>query len=228
MESKYLIVGLNILGVSLLLGIYGYLVNDSRLIGVALSGVMAGTVISVLGWTHTEYAVNLYADYYRLVRNIVIPLMEDLGLTGVLPSVIFSKGKAYLFVSPGKPILDKISGSVIGIYEGIPYIAVPIPEDLPEVGRATRGYELESVLRDVLINTYGIGSNVEVTLGSDIKILIYNVPTHNIHLSKDPLNPVDLALLITTARSLHRSLVLKERVIRGDVYQAILKEVAET
>jgi hypothetical protein len=132
LNTRLLILGLNILVVSLLLVVYGVLVGDNGLVGVAVSLGIVGGVLVVYSTTPQDPSIIALTSYSEILVNATTSALEDLDLLepsicairrADLTLLVYSKTPCPVEVDPG-----------LGFTSGSPYLAIPVktPIELTE------------------------------------------------------------------------------------------------
>lgn len=224
MDARLLILGVNVLGLSAVLGIYGALSATAQLLGVAGSLAVVGATAVVAAFAHREPEARMLEDYTRLIAPLAVKVLEDLRLAGSLPMAIRSGGKLYLAVSsqaqPGK--LVSTGSTHIGLVDGAPAAVIEVPRRLLDEIRGLAGAgDAESRLRSVLVEAYAAASTVTLTLGEGAaRLRLDDVSPRLLEEHNHPLSPLDALATLLLAEALEKSVAMRSRAVAGNTYVA--------
>ena len=225
MDTRLLILGVNVLGLSAVLGIYGALTGSTQLLGVAGSLAVVGATAVVAAFAHREPEARMMEDYTRLIAPLAVKVLEDLRLSGSLPAALRgSDGKLYLAVA-GPATLEKLGeagGSFIGVVDGSPAVVLEVPQRILEELRATAGAgDAESRLRALLVEAYAAASDVTLTVEEGgVKLRLDDVSPRLLENYNHPLSPLDALTTLILADALEKSVAMRSRVVAGTTYMA--------
>jgi len=198
-----LILGVNILVVSVLLIVYGILISDSGLVGIALSTSIVGGVLVVYSTIPQDPSITALTGYSEILINAVTSTLEDLDLLesqicaikrGDNVLLVYSKTPCPLEVDPG-----------VGFTSGSPYLAIPLRtlSELVESSSETTSTLLERALTTLLIEEYSACRSVRVEEESGF---------YRVHISglvdvlkqylERPLDPYTLLALVAASSAL--------------------------
>lgn len=207
MDYRLLAVGSNLLVASILLSIYGYLVNDGGLLGIGFSTAVLSTVLIALAYEPNPQTRELLIDYTTKLSKALASLLEDLDLLPPRVRAVWVGEQLLLTISKG---MVEPAGPGIGVVGGTPYIALPLEDsefevpDLSTVAREQVELSIERLLREVIE-----ASDISVKIGEgSVRISIYGVSEALNQLSNYPINPLITVALNTVSRCLRRSLTL--------------------
>ncbi|MCX8198515.1 MAG: hypothetical protein N3E36_00560 [Sulfolobales archaeon] len=218
MNTRLLVLGLNIIAVSCMIMAYGFTINDTGLVGLSTSSGIMGGVLLVFSFTTAEGIVNAFNEYSVLMTNGLTTVMEDLDLLDAKPSITSRRGELYLLLSKASPDDDVDPG--IGTLHGLPYIAIPIGSVLQDAS-ALENFEssiVEPAISSILIDDMGLCSRVSVEVSNRfIKVTLTGVSKEVEKLLGYPINPLT-ALTMTALARLTKTdvrLVNMDRVVGG-------------
>ncbi|MEM4717499.1 MAG: hypothetical protein QXE81_01910 [Desulfurococcaceae archaeon] len=224
MNTRFLILGVNIVIVSMLIATYGLLTGDNGLVGIGASSGLVGGVFLVLALTPVETTLEALLDYTSTLVNGVTVILEDLDLLDHKLCVekmsnsllmVFTKNECPLNPNPG-----------IGMHMGFPYFAIPVNilDDVVKLEVTTEEL-LETSLEDVLVDRLGLSKALKVEFRGDIvAIHILGLSKTLSIYSKYPVDPLTIIASIAIARLLDTSrLRLLERDPSQDSFKIVLK-----
>ena len=224
MDSRYVIAGLNIVGISAIAGVYGLLANSPQLIGSSLTAGIVGAVLLVIGYSYTEGIGELLARYTSIMGGVLTPLLEDLRLSNVLPRTQVVNGSVYLLISGLDSTKIKKGQAGVLFSNGRPYIAVPVDRvSSSTAGERISAYYIEGELKESLVNFYGLCSDLEVRTGKEVEVRLYRVHPSLLKSPKMPINPVDVSVIVELTKLIGRGISFKERAFKEDIYVAKFK-----
>jgi hypothetical protein len=220
LDGRYVIAGINVVGVSALAGVYGLLANNLQLVGTSLSAGIVGAVLLVMGYSYTEGMGELLAKYSSIVGRVLTPILEDLRLSNTLPRTQVVNGSIYLLMTGSDSAKIKEGMAGVLFSNGRPYIAVPVDRVGVTVGGRINAYSLEVGLKGTLVDLYGLCRDLEVKTGGGVEVRLYRVHPSLLDLPKTPINPVDALVIVELTKLIGRGISFKERVFREDRYVA--------
>jgi len=198
-NTGLLILGLNIVVISILLSLYGLATGDSGLVGIAASLGLAGGVIVAYSRTPQDPTTASLLNYSKTLVNAVTSTIEDLDL--LEPSIcIVKKEAAFLLVYSKTPCPAQVDPG-IGFASGSPYLAIPIeiPSPVPTeaLGTSTAAGELvERVLRSLLVEELAVCRGVKVdVVGESYSIYITGLAESLRDFTRYPVDPYTLLVL---------------------------------
>lgn len=162
MNMRLLVLGLNILVVSILLVVYGILIGDNGLVGIALSTSIIGGVLVVYSTTPQDPSITALMSYSEILTNAIISTLEDLDLLESQICVI-KRGNHVLLVYSKNPCPIEVDPGV-GFTSGSPYLAIPLKTliEFSESSSETTSTLLERALTTLLIEEYSACRSVRV------------------------------------------------------------------
>jgi len=224
LDARLLILGVNVLGLSAVLGIYGALTGSTQLLGVAASLTVVGATAAVAAFAHREPEARMLEDYTRLIAPLAVKVLEDLRLTGSLPTAIRNGDSLYLAVANPEHLekLASTGSTYIGLVDGAPAVVLEVPRSLLEELRGLAGAgDAESRLRSVLVEAYSAASTVTLTVeGGTARLRLDDVSPRLIEEYNHPLSPLDTLTTLLLADALEKSVSMKSRVVAGNTYMA--------
>jgi hypothetical protein len=188
LEYRYVISGSNILLVSILLFVIGYIFGDKILIGLSSSFMIIGIIFLSIGLTYAEPLKNFYSLSKKLYARLTNRIIEDLGLlTGMTIYACRSNDQSYIVYSKDIIKCENILEG-IGISESKPYIAILFKLDDNEYAYI-KSLELKQLIEQVFIYRYGLASTVNTRVNKDsIDIEFISVNNEIIEYLKQPGN----------------------------------------
>lgn len=224
MNTKFLVLGINIVIVSVLIAIYGLITGDNGLVGMAVSSGLVGGVFLVLASTPVETTIEAILSYTSTLVNGVTVILEDLDLldhklcierTSNSLLLVFTKRDCPINPNPG-----------IGMFTGFPYFAIPV-NILDDVERLeiTTQESLEESLEDILISRLELSRALKVELRGDIiTINVLGLSKIVSTYSKYPVDPLTLITSILVAKLLDTDMLrLLERDFSQESAKIVLK-----
>lgn len=219
LDTRYIILGANIMAVSVLIGIYGYIVASTQLIGVSLSSLLIGAIITVLGFSYDEPTTSLLIDYSRVLSKSISTVLEDLRLSNMLPSTFVKDGKIYLILSNMYPENIDVLNPGVNIVDGNPIYITMLKDTVRGESSLDNLYDIESRLKDILVREYGICDRLELVSGEEgLRLRLYGVDRRILEVPLTPFNPLDLMVIMVSTDVIGRGLITRNRVIEGDSY----------
>ncbi len=232
MDIRFLLTGVNIIAIAIILAVYGWLTYSTQLIGIAGSIGIVGAVSIAIGLSHGEPTADFLRDYYRIISGFVSKTLEDLRLTNTLPKVLFVKqaNEYYMVLTQLKSFsnIDKEITPGIMIVDGAPCYVFKLPNIYAEAVEEpiTDPIELESRLRSLLIETYGLCTRVSITRTKDLfDLSLEGIDKKLLEVLYEPLSPIDVVVLTILAQLMKKSLYMENRSIEGDMYTAKIRVI---
>ncbi|WP_440060230.1 hypothetical protein ACSU1N_03580 [Thermogladius sp. 4427co] len=220
MIVRNLIAGLNIIAVSLLLLIYGFLNNSGPIIGISSSILVVGIVIVFTSLGTSEGITLSLREYSETASIALAAILEDADSLRVKPVYVRNPdGGEFIVFFKGTP-----SGRVrpgVG-YSDAPYLALPVRNMLVN----HEAIADESELKEALCSERGLCDNVHlVEEEGSLRLVFVNVPSETRELLSYPLNPLVVACLVAVGRIRGRPVRLSDISIVGSNVEIVLNEV---
>jgi len=199
-NTRLAVLGINIVLVSAFLAVYGLLVNDNGLVGLAMSAGIVGGVLIVYSTAPGEPSLEAVLSYTTLLVDAVTAVLEDLDLlngkvcvlnTGRNALVLYSKGYCAWDVNPG-----------VGFVASSPYFSVPVHAfaDTAEL-EELNGNALESALNALLVDELGLCESIKVEQRGEVfSVNVIGIAKTLTDYARYPLNPVTLLTLIAVSK----------------------------
>ena len=224
MNMRLLILGINVLVVSVLLVVYGILVGDSGLVGIALSTSIVGGVLVVYSTTPQDPSITALTGYSEILVNAITSTLEDLDLLESQVCVV-KKSDSVLLVYSKIPCPIEVDPGV-GFTGGSPYLAIPLRtlSELVESSSEVISTILERALITLLVEEYSACRSVRVEEESGFyRVYISGlVETLKQYLER-PVDPYTLLTLVAASRALAtRCVRLVEKRIMPDSVLLVL------
>ena len=219
MRTGLIAAGANIAVVSLFAVLYGVFSNSSQILGLGLSGVLAGLGLVGVGASPPEGPSTALEEIIGILLNALSAITEELDLNntrigitgGEEAKIIISTREASRHIPPG-----------VGVSGGTPYLAIPVGHILEEV--STLQYPEEAVLRNNLSDI--IVTHLNIAKLVDIVFLEHGLARISIAGVREeiggferryPLSPLTLLLLVILYRLTGRSIWVREsgRIVDG-------------
>jgi len=226
-NTSLLILGLNIVVVSALLSLYGLIIGDSGLVGIAASLGLAGGVIVAYSRAPQDPSTTSLLNYSKALVNTVTSVLEDLDLlesniciarkdTELL--MVYSKTPCPVEVDPG-----------LGFSSGSPYLAIPIETPSIEITETSSTSiteeSIERVLRSLLVDDLTICRGVKVASeGESYRVFITGLAEYLKDFTKYPIDPYTmLVLTIVSYTTSARCVRLVQRIHMPEGLMLILR-----
>ena len=226
MQPKFVLIGLNLMVLALVTGIFGWNLGEYSLIGIASSIALFSIVCLVLGLTHREPSIEFLKTYSELMRSAIMKVIEDTQLLNHVIHVIpKGGGGSYLVITKdvSHVLTPKDITPLVGISDdGSTYVSMEIPKLIVESGIPLDS--LEPLLNTLIVSDYGIASSVKViTEGNRLRVLIMSINPHLTDLLKKPLSPISLLAVTTISQALNKHVVLlREEATFNDLELQVL------
>lgn len=223
--NRLLVLGVNVLVVSVLLVAYGFLVGESGLVGVGFSASILGGVLAVYSTIPQDPSVVALVNYSSLLLNAVTSVLEDLDLLDPQVCAI-RRGDVTLLVYSETPCPFKVDPGV-GFSGGSPYLAIPTstPSTLYEATGESTSTLLERSLTALLVDEFSVckGVRVEEEAGQYV-VYITGLADVSKQFLERPLDPYTLLVLTVSSGVLAATCVrLIERRISPDGVLVVLR-----
>lgn len=230
MDYRYVVVGVNIIALSIGFIIFALLEKLELVLGISLSVLLLGIIVLSIGLTYIEPLDKLYRTAYRIISLMFIKILEDSNLiyNNVIRTCLSDKN-LLLISHQGINCRDIYPG--IGVLDGKPFIAIPLSLLSPaflEYGTISHldEYELESIIRSNILHAYNMGRDVKVNIEKDdLFITFYGLRREVIDIVKKPINPIKVLIVAIVSAYIGREIVLKGNEIIEDNYTVHLKVV---
>ncbi len=220
MEYRYLVLGVNLILASVLVLIYGLVNAEPRIIGVAISIGLMGSVATVLGFSSAEPSAELLRMHSMIVEKAVVKLLEDLDLLNSNPLMVTAEGVQYLIYCRNTVPKEFVPG--VGVNKGMPYLAIEVSLSLGDVElqmSVANEPDIEAVLHRILIENYGVASRLITSAEDGIFSLEFRGVAPLLKESlKTPCNMLIIASLSLLNKLLKKPVVLRETRLLDDRY----------
>lgn len=204
MNMKLVVLGSNMVLLSLFLSAYGLINNELELVGLAVSIGIAGGVILVYSTEPVEPALKALRDYISILINASTTVLEDLDLLnsklcilniGESSLIVYTKSHCTTDVNPG-----------MGFTAGSPYYGIPV-NILPDVVelREVNSDLLEDSMNTILVSELGLCKSVKIEkLGNVISVDLVGITKLMSDYIKYPVNPIVIITLLAMAKLIGR------------------------
>jgi hypothetical protein len=230
MNTRLLILAINIIAASIILLVYGFTVNDTGLIGLSYSTLILGSVIAVLSYTYSEPILEPLLMFTRGLLNGVTTILEDLDLTDAKPSIIKAHDGSY-FLLYARTVSNKIDPG-IGVIHETPYLAIPLEtrREIPVLEEISRD-SLETVLSSILVEQSHLCKSITVDItGNYVKTTIIGANKRIKEITGHPVEPMIIIIGLILAQAMNAtrvSLVEKGTIPDGEYYVYMVGASAE-
>lgn len=212
MEPRLTVIGLNIIAVSIILGLIGWGVGEYSLIGVAFSILLFGITSLVLGLGYREPSIEFLKHSYEVMRSAIMKLAEDLHLVNHRVYIVPGEDGSYIVLTSNDRLPNNIV-PVMGLSDGEPYIAVKAPRIVLE------GVDTQTALSELVVDRYMIASMIRVIgEGENYRIIVSGVNPSLKDLLAKPLSPITMMVLTAFSQSIGKPVMLVEdRVVDNNL-----------
>lgn len=227
MNTRLLVLGVNIIVVSALLAVYGILVGNSGLVGIALSVGILGGILVVYSTTPQDPSVVALASYSEILVNAVTSTLEDLDLLESRICAVKRDNYTYLVYSKTTCPLGVDPG--VGFTGGSPYLAIPAstPSVLVESSSEPTSSTtlLERSLTEILVGEFSACRGVRVEEeGGFYRVHIMGLTGLLKQYLERPVDPFTLFVLVVSSEILRAGCVkLIEKKITPDGVLIVLR-----
>ncbi len=219
MRTGLVAAGANIAVVSLFAVLYGIFSNSPQIMGLGLSGILAGLGLIGAGSSPPEGPSVALGEIISLLLNALTSITEEFDLTNSSLMVV-GGNDAKIVVSP-KETPSSINPGV-GVTGGTPYLAIPLGHILEEISPLNNIDEvsLRNTLSDIVITHLNVGKLVDTTLLAPgvLRVSIAGLRDEISELEgKYPISPLTILLLAILYRLTGKGLRVKEtgRIVDG-------------
>lgn len=223
MESKYVIAGLTINTIATVFAIYGVLTSSYSVIGSALSAIVLGVVITVIGVTHVEPVEELLRHYVSDIDLFSTRILEDMGIMSEHRVKTCSEKKLLVFFEKNISCDNVSSG--IGVLNNTPYIAIPIVHVMEYVSNNTE--ELRNLidkLKLIFVDISSICKGVSVNWENDTLVVeLVKVLDRGQNYVNTPVNLVRLYVLAIISSHFKKDAEILEEIRTQDGYRIRIK-----
>ncbi len=224
--NRLLVLGVNVVVVSVLLVVYGILLGDSGLVGIGFSASLLGGVLVAYSTTPRDPSVVALLNYSDILVDAVTSTLEDLDLLesqvcsikrGDVTLLVYSRTPCPLEVDPG-----------VGFAGGSPYLAIPTTRLSTLVESASSSEStsslLERSLAAVLVDELSACRSVRVEEEADqYRVYITGLADVFKQYLERPLDPYTLLVLAVSSEVLPATCIrLVERKIARDSVLLVL------
>lgn len=215
MNTKLVIVGLNIVVISALVAVYGAVTGDVELLGLSLSTSLIGLTMLVYGTSHGEVGPEFLTTYLKTLVESTTLVLETLDLLDGYACGVVGLGENTLVVfSKTTTACNQATSPGLGFVGASPYYAIPVSA-LPDV-QSTEGLDskvVEDALSHVLVSELGVCRSVKVSLaGNIVEVFIAGIPEIVREYTKYPPDPITILTVASLAKITKRSVLLIERI----------------
>lgn len=218
--------GANIAVISLVALVYGIVVNSPQVVGVSLSGVLAGVAIAGAGTSPATGPSTALQSISRLLLNTITSIQEQLDLVNARIRV--DMGEQPLLIVTNGDIGEKMDPGIGATVTGT-YIAMPLSGVLEDIERlpVVNYIDLKNIITEILTNTLAIARLAEVEVeGSRVRVSVAGVPQDLTDLESFPITPLSILVMIGLARLTGRTIQLVKRGRTPDGFYWILEMVS--
>ena len=222
MEARYFIAGINIIVISLILFMVGYINGIELLMAVSSSNAILGLILTTIGLSYSipsvKYLVRTVDTYSLLIAKI----LEDLGIVNPVITLCVSD-REYIVYHKGEIYCKDINPG-IGLSGKNPYLAIDVSRIAPAI--TYKSESIREALVNTIVNELSIGSRVLVTRSKEkIAIEITGIDRESIEVLSRPCNALHLIVPIVLYRVTGKTVSIVNEVVRGDRYsiEAVLK-----
>lgn len=225
--NRLLVLGVNVVVVSVLLVVYGILLGDSGLVGIGFSASLLGGVLVAYSTTPRDPSVVALLNYSNILVDAVTSTLEDLDLLesqvcsikrGGVTLLVYSRTPCPLEVDPG-----------VGFAGGSPYLAIPTTRLSTLVESASSSEStsslLERSLAAVLVDELSACRSIRVEEEADqYRVYITGLADVFKQYLERPLDPYTLLVLAVSSEVLPATYIrLVERKIARDSILLVLR-----
>lgn len=224
MQPRLVVLGVNLIVISLTMGLLGWFSREHYILGIAASIALFGIVSLTIGLGHREPSIEFIARYTDSLRNTILTLLDHLNINPVNLYAIPKDKDVYLIATrTEKPPRDP--KPFIRIDKDNLYLSIEIPPPKDYVPESIELDRVDNYIRDLVVSRYSIASSVSVSVrDNNITILLEGIDPQLIDFIKKPLSPVTVFIITSMARVLNKSLALRNEII-GDNSLTIMLEV---
>lgn len=230
MDYRYVVVGVNIIALSIGFIVIALLEKLELILGASLSILLLGIIVLTIGLTYVEPLDKLYRSSYRIISLMFSKILEDSNLiyNNVIRTCLSDKN-LLLVSQQGVNCRDAYPG--IGVVDGKPFIAIPLSMISPTfLEQGTVGhldeYEIESIVRSNILLAYNMGRDVKVNIEKDdLFITFYGLRKEVIDMVRKPINPIKVLIAAIISTYTGREVIMKSDEIIEDNYTVHLKVV---
>ena len=197
MNTRLVILSVNILLLSIIIGLYGLYVGDNGLIGLATSTAILGGVLLVYG-VETEPSYPALVSYLKLLLLSSTSVLEDLDLLNSKVCGVNDEGRVYV-VYTRSTCPDRVNPG-LGFNKGSPYYSIPVELEATSTEEVDES-RLEEYLRTILVSELEVCRGVRVEYhGELITIDLIGLNKALRDFANYPLNPYVLLTLAVVAK----------------------------
>ncbi len=227
MQPRLIVLGVNLIVVSLIVGLIGWFSREYYILGIAASISLFGIVSLTIGLGHREPSMEFVTRYTEALRNTVLTLLDHLGIN---PANLYAipKGRNVYLVATSMDNPPKNPEPFIRIDKDSPYLGIEIPPPKDYIPETIPLNEISSYIKELIASRYAIAGNVSAHVEDNtITILLENIDPQLLDFIKKPLSPVTVFILVSTARVLNKSLALRNEVIEDNSLTITLEVLRE-
>ncbi|MEM1618575.1 MAG: hypothetical protein QXE77_03390 [Desulfurococcaceae archaeon] len=217
MNTRLLILGVDVLLVSAFVAIYGVITGSVELVGIGASTGIVGGVFVVYSLIPGEPSVGALLSYTSLLVNATTTVVEDLDLLTHRICAHSEAGYTLLVFSkkdcPSKP------NPGMGFAGGFPYFSIPVDlfQDVEKLEDLT-DHALENSLNTLLASELGLCRIIRVERRGDFYVIdVIGLSKLLAEYTKYPVDPVVLLVLTAVAKLVGESRVhlIEKEVLPG-------------
>ena len=223
MESKYILLGINLIITAVILGIISVASNQYNLLGVSSSIIIFGFTSLAVGFSYREPSMDFLVYYASFIRNNFLRVIEDLDLLDHKLFVIPGEKESYIVLS--KDEMDDVSlESFIGYSEKGQYMVLKV-DKLVSFGESE--VDPEVFLRSKIVDNYMLASSVYVVRENNVyRVTIGSVNSRFVEVFDRPLSPFSLLVCQIVAESLKKKVRFLDEEYDGDNLSLVLEVVS--
>ncbi len=217
MDYRYVIIGINIIALSIAYILLSLGSPYESLLGIGFSTFLLGLILLIIGITYVEPLDKLYQSFYNIMYDLFSLLLEDSGLLYTAQIKTCFKNDVALLLVSGKNVECDSVNSGIGVIGGSPYIALPISHfiDTSIAQTSTSSPDIESLIRTYITGYLHMAKDVSLSHNKNqIKVELYGVRKEILSTMKNPINPTKIILLSLLTLAYAKGLrVIDEKIV---------------
>ena len=229
MEYRYLLAGINISLVSIVFIVFGIFSGNSIVLGVSLSMLILGILLTTIGLTYVPPLHDLLKTYSNDLTVFANKLLEDSGLVSSHEiRICYSKDIIQAVFANGAIDCGKVLPG-IGIVNNVSYISFPV-KDIVSVLETEysigEGVDLRDYLKDILVNRYVVSRDIIVDRENGVfKIELWSLTKDARDLLNKPINPIRIIVPVFVSRFFEKNIIVIDEEIVGNNYIIKMKVV---
>jgi len=220
MESKYILLGINLIITAVIISIISVSSGQYSLLGVSSSILIFGFTSLAVGFSYREPSIDFLIYYVDFIRRNFIRIIEDLDLLDHKLYVFPSDKYSYFVLAKGD-ISDFSPKSFIGYSNDGQYIVLKVDRI---VTPSENEIDPEVYLRSKIVDSFMLASSIYLSREDNLyRIIVSSVDERVVKNLDRPLCPLSLLVSQIVAESIKKNVKVVEERFEEDNLNIVLE-----